>query len=165
MKQYHACILITALVSMPLIVHAQNLGPQVLSSCGTSFSTNSISISWTLGETATAVRNIPPLEISEGFHQPYTDSTVSNLIQPALHIDAHPNPLSRTVTVTFTGAKPRVTVRLYNLLGILVAERLVQSDEQTIRIPVAGCPDGMYFLVVLSPEMERLAVKKIIKAY
>jgi hypothetical protein len=95
-------ISLVALVLLSLAGHAQiMLEPSVLASGGNYAETESMSISWTLGELATTTLTGGDMILTQGFQQPSDFGTGINTEELNWGITAYPNPVATTLYVKF----------------------------------------------------------------
>ena len=62
--------LATSAICTTLIAASQSITPQVVATSGTHYSSSGHSLSWTIGESATATLSDPSNTLTQGFHQP-----------------------------------------------------------------------------------------------
>ena len=129
-------------------ISAQKIYPQILSSSGNSYQTNTMTIEWTLGELAITTINGPTSMITQGFHQPrYTITAIDELSQAIGKISVYPNPTSDEVHMTMTFDKiMSVQVRLTDSNGRLLWNKKYVGQNMDESTSFRNLPNGNYFL-------------------
>lgn len=163
MKTRHTVLVLLALL-MSWTAQAQRIDPAVIAASGAFAQTPSVSVSWTVGQTAVDLRTGHFGSLSEGFQQSFLTIIPMRESSIPLTLDLYPNPTRYSVLVTLAGAQEEMTLVLYNLLGEAVLHQNVRSGDQHVRLSFETLPSGLYLLVALSVSGEQLALYKIVKA-
>lgn len=164
MKSFCFTVLLCVTISWHTSAYAQGNAPSVVSGGGGQFVNDAVTLDWTLGETAVAVRRSPILVLAEGFQQPALHVVTTEEPDLPYTISLHPNPTRSTVRVTLLGLDRPAQLRLYNLLGEVFASERVQQGSSVVNLSLANRASGLYMLLVLDESGKRLAQYKIIKA-
>ena len=145
------------LLKIPLMVltilctiglHAQKIYPQILSSAGNSYQTNTMTIDWTLGELSITTITGPSAMITQGFHQPrYAITAIDELSQAMGKISVYPNPTSDEVHMKMTFDKiMSVQVRLTDSNGRLLWNDKYVGQKMDESTSFRNLPNGNYFM-------------------
>ncbi|MFA6233858.1 MAG: T9SS type A sorting domain-containing protein [Bacteroidota bacterium] len=163
MKTRHT-VLVLLVVLLSWTARAQRIDPAVIAASGAFAQTSSVSVSWTVGQTAVDLRTGHFGSLSEGFQQAFL--TVIPIREHSLpfSLDLYPNPTRYSVLVTLDGVQDEMTLVVYNLLGEPVLQQNVRSGDQHVRLSFETLPSGLYLLSALSVSGEQLALYKIVKA-
>ncbi len=146
------------------VVHAQRIEPSVVAVTGGHAQTSSVSISWTVGQTAVATRSSGSGTLTEGFQQSFLTVIPIKDRGVPFTLQLYPNPTRNSVLVSMDGVKEDMRLVMYNLLGEPVLLHDVRSGERLVRLSMTALPVGLYLLAALSPSGEQTALYKIVKA-
>ncbi len=163
MKTRHVALVLLGIL-LSWTARAQRIDPAVVAVSGSFAQTSSVSVSWTVGQTAVDLRHGHFGTLSEGFQQAFLTVIPTKDRSTAFSLDLYPNPTRYSVLVTINGAQDNMTLVLYNLLGESVLRQEVRSGDQRVRLAFDTLPSGMYLLVAFSGAGEQLALYKIVKA-
>ena len=141
-----------------LIAQAQEL----ISSQGGYQSNETLSMTYSVGETVTETFSNPASILSQGFNQPsFTISTESKDVSLNMLIEAWPNPTNDYVILSVPGNKgKKISYRLFDLDGRLITGSGLTGNN--IEIPFATLAPSIYFLKVYVQDKE-IQTFKIIK--
>jgi hypothetical protein len=151
---------------LALSAGAQQIKQEVIASAGgyNVASGNTISISWTLGETIipTFTSQDGSLVLTHGFQQKIVITTVEeNFINP-VKITVFPNPTSEIVNIEFeTPTDAEITLFLLNNQGSLVKTIQIPTTTLTKEINMQDLPSGIYYLRLLKGKL--VNVYKVVK--
>ena len=150
-------LLITALMTLP--AGAQQF---LISTAGNEFENTETSISWSMGELATASYTSGELLVTEGFQQPRLEvSTLIDQTGDEAEINAYPNPVRYQLTVDFPANEGDATLmELYDLKGRLL--KVTSFNGKSERIDLSSFPSGEYILRIREGD-QLLKSLKIIK--
>ena len=125
--------------------------------------TATISLDWTLGETAVSRWNTPGGFTTEGFHQPILEvSLLPEYSSPKVSIA--PNPVQSTLNVLVSDAKQKVLFgQLVDIQGRVLVQRTNLSSGNT-EFNLSNLPSGIYFLKVSQQNGKPIEVFKVVKA-
>ena len=159
---------ICALVLMffALSVGAQQIKQEVIASSGgyNVASGNTISISWTLGETIipTFTSQDGSIVLTHGFQQRIVITTVEeNLVNP-VRITVFPNPASEIANVEFdTPTDTEITLFLLSNQGSLVKTIQIPSGTLIKEINMQDLPSGIYYIRMVKGKL--VNVYKVVK--
>jgi hypothetical protein len=145
------------------LIFSKNLYSQeILSTSGDEFTTSSMQLSWTLGETMIETYSQSSIVLTQGFHQGILNVSVieeSNL--NGMSISAFPNPASDWLNIKVDlNNSTNLTAYLYSAEGKLV--KVISLNDGLNLISLADYSKSTYYLNVLS---ENKVVKsfKIVK--
>lgn len=145
-----------------LVSQAQSLSPEVISSAGGKMQNSTISLDWTLGETAVARWNTPNGFTTEGFHQPILQVTLlPEYASPKVSIA--PNPVQSTLNVLI---KEPFQKTLFGQLVDVQGRVLVQRANLTLgntEFNLSNLAAGVYFLQVLEKNGKTVEAFKVVK--
>ncbi|MCZ7556512.1 MAG: T9SS type A sorting domain-containing protein [Bacteroidia bacterium] len=157
-------ILVLILWCIAGIVHAQRIEPSVIAVSGGHAQTPSVSISWTVGQTAVETRSTGSTALTEGFQQSFLTVIPMKDRGVPFSLQLYPNPARYSVLVSLDGVKEDMRLVLYNLLGEPVLRHEVRTGERMVRLQLTSLPAGLYLLAALSPTGGQTALYKIVKA-
>lgn len=131
-----------------LSTHAQ----EVIGSSGTTNSSATHSLEWTIGETITATANSGTNTVTQGFHQ--TMLTVSSIEEEGtkFNISAFPNPTNSILNITITNCEEELNVQLYDVAGKLIESLIYAEGQESSIINFEKYERGTYYITVSSSE-------------
>jgi hypothetical protein len=155
-------IFISLCVIFSLSATAQQIKQEVIASAGgfSVASDNSLSISWTLGETIvpTFTSSDGSLVLTPGFQQKLIVTAVQENIAGDVKVTIYPNPASELINIEFdTPTEELIQVTLLDARGRLVKSDRIESSVITRQINLQDLPAGLYYL--------RLTKGKFINVY
>jgi Secretion system C-terminal sorting domain len=146
---------------LPIWCVAQGMSLQVVGTAGSSASTTTGSLDWTVGEMMVSPRQTGDVYLGEGLQQAKLGNTpitsVGDPDAPAISLTVYPNPAADFILVE-TDA-PTLTVRLFDLLGRQVGPLTVVNGNA--RIDLSALPAGMYLLQAFDDRQRLAAAAKI----
>ncbi len=163
MNARHIVVFLLALF-LSCTAHAQVIDASVVAVSGGFAETGTVSVAWTVGQTAVESRRAYAGTLNEGFQQAYLSVIPIREHSIPFSLDLYPNPARTSVLVNMTGIEEDMSLVLYNLLGEEVMRRNVRSGEQMTRLPFTTLPGGLYMLVAFTGSGEQLGLYKIVKA-
>lgn len=122
---------------------------QVVGSAGTTTISGSGSISWTMGEVATASMEGADLRLTQGFQQG-SNLVVTNLNDlESLESDiiAYPNPIINSLTIETKEQTGNIRYNLYTPTGQLLSDGTIESPFYTMDL--SDYPTGNYIVRIL----------------
>jgi hypothetical protein len=133
-----------------LIAQAQEL----ISSQGGYQANETLSMTYSVGETVTETYSNPASILSQGFNQPsFTISTVSKDVSLNMLIEAWPNPTKDYVILSVPGNNgKKISYRLFDLDGRFITGSGLTGNN--IEIPFATLTPSIYFLKVYVQDKE-----------
>ena len=142
-----------ALFSGVTYLFAQSISPQVIGSTGTFATTGSYSLSYTVGEVATATLTGTNNIITQGFQQPNDVYTgLQSINEPALNAQLYPNPATTEINLVINSTtNDTYKVELVDLLGrVLLQPLTTQIDKGAYHyvFNVQSLPASMYFITI-----------------
>ncbi len=142
------------------------LEPSVIASGGSYAETETMSISWTLGELATTTLSGGDMILTQGFQQPIDFETGISTQELNWEITAYPNPVSDELNVRFDIDRTRdFWIEIQDVTGRVLS--LEQHKEvfpaNVLQINTSNFTYGVYFLKVFTPDREQSQVLSIRK--
>lgn len=160
-------ILITILgcLLFPWAAFSQTIANQVIASSGQTLESGGIVLDYTVGETITASLSGADFLLTQGFHQPYPDSSVSIFpFSDALNVLIFPVPFTSTLNLVGKGNIPDTS---FEVAILDVNGRIVFTTSMDLREPqtiaLHHLPAGTY-LLSLGQGQHRIT-QQIIKIY
>lgn len=163
MKTRHTFVFLLALL-LSCTAHAQVIDASVVAVSGGYAETATVSVSWTVGQTAVDSRRAHTGSVSEGFQQAYLSVIPIREQSVPFSLDLYPNPTRYSVLVNMAGVEEDMALVLYNLLGEEVMRSKIRSGEQMTRLSFETLPSGLYMLVAFTGSGKQLGLYKIVKA-
>ena len=140
-------------------VYAQQITPSVVNNCGTSFTTPSASITYSIGETAITKIGNGSNNITQGFLQPLVNGNSIKENKASYNFAMYPNPSSQEVKIESANYKEEVFVKLLDATGKL----LYSGNLSNGSLFIGNYPNGLYQLLVLDKDQQLLERKTINK--
>ena len=155
-------ILILISLFLGLALNAQQIKQEVIASAGgyNKSQDNSISISWTLGETIipTFTSQDGTLILTHGFQQKLIITTVEENLEDLVDVTIYPNPTSEMINIQFqTSPDKEILVYLLDGSGKLVKTDRIDVAMMNKTINMQDLPAGLYYL--------RLTKGKLVNVY
>jgi hypothetical protein len=147
-----------------LSVGAQQIKQEVIASAGgfNVASGNSISISWTLGETIIPTFSAGGLTITHGFQQKILVTTIEDNILNNVKVTIFPNPASEGVNLEFdTPTDGVISLYLLDNQGKLVKTEQIEAATTNKEIKMQDLPSGIYYLRLIKGRL--INVYKVVK--
>lgn len=140
MKQIISSLFLVVAAHM---MSAQHLSPEVVATAGESFSTNSLTLDWTLGEVMTETYS-GTIVLTQGFHQPALQTTsLEDLDSHVGTVTVYPNPTTDRISIQTekTGVLQAV---LWDMSGRVVLQATTSATNT--ELDLSELPDGIYLL-------------------
>jgi len=158
--------LINLMMLIAISVGAQQVKQEVIASAGgyNVASGNTISISWTLGETIvpTFTSQDGSLIITHGFQQKMILTAVEEHILNPVTVSVFPNPASEVVNIKFdTPTDAVITLFLLNSTGNVLKTEQIQPATINKDINLQDLPSGIYYLRLVKGKL--VNVYKVVK--
>ena len=149
-------ILLTLLLVINLAINAQ----EVISVQGASYSNSNGSIDFTIGEVVTATLTNTNIILTQGFHQ--TNLTVLAVDDFDINFQARvfPNPTQDILQLDIQNYSG-LNYKLYDIQGRQLS--IAKIDKKNTVINTAQYAKGMYLLVILNENKQKLKTYRIIK--
>ncbi len=140
--------------------------PSVIASGGGQGKTETISISWTLGELATTTLTGGDIILTQGFQQPFDFGTGISTKEMNWEITAYPNPVKDDISIKFEIDRPReFLIEIQDVTGRVIS--LEQHKEifpgDVVQLNTSSFTYGVYFLKVFTSDKEQSQVLSIRK--
>lgn len=126
-------------------VQAQSLTPQVIASSGTSFSTASARLEFTIGEVATSSLTAGGNTLTQGFHQPELRFASLENYADDFAFTLYPNPTEQFVTVE-SSKEDDMQIHLYDANGKSILVSAIFQQKITVDLQTLAA--GSYVLMV-----------------
>jgi len=122
------------------------------------------SITWTLGEMIIETGAQTGLnDYTQGFHQPYIDVTVIEDSIIDSNINVFPNPAIAQLNIRYNKFKQGDALCLYDAIGkLLLIEQIVEAN---MILPFEAYSAGIYYLVILNKDNEKIKTFKVQKSH
>ena len=144
--------------------YAQSLSPQVIASSGTTFSSASSKLEFTIGEVVTTTLTTSGNTLTQGFHQPKVLFAISAIDNKGEKISVYPNPVVDHVLVDFSGAEGNHLVEIFDMRGQLLKRELVVDKQKQIKISFLEYANGIYLINVIDKDSNSHSSYKINKS-
>lgn len=130
---------------MGIALRAQNIERHVLATAGGFGEQNGVSVSWTLGEAATATLADGTIVLTQGFQQPGNDTTTTAVGQSIGNfiVKIYPNPAGDALTLELP-LEMQLQASLSDAAGRTLAAQVVSGT--TASFDVSQLPAAAYFL-------------------
>ena len=161
-------LLIIPVLGIASLCKAQSLSPNVISSTGGIDKTNSISLEWTMGESAVQTTSAEGKIYTEGFHQPelrVIDIVAQNeSLSASYTINIAPNPVKSLLTVNIKSPdEVNLFLTLTDLNGKSIAstEGFFKNDSRDV--DMSAFASGIYLLHITNSKGDLIKTFKISK--
>lgn len=142
-------LLITALLLTQLL-YSQSIERYVIGAAGGSYNDGTTYLDYTAGEVMVTTLNNVSNFLTQGFQQPFTNSTVAveEVTEQATLFSIFPNPVVNDLTLTYSGEEATsIRMSLMNALGQLLSDRTVEIvPGENILIDFSAYATGNYYL-------------------
>ena len=159
-------ILFLAMLTTCACVMGQTLSPVVIATAGNYSGGESLSLSWTMGETAVTTLENGDFLLTQGFQQPWKLATGIAVPQAAWENRVWPNPVTTRVHIEFNMEKAGMYIlTLTDLTGrrtVIATTRMIFPGEQ-ITLDMSRCTPGMYLLRITTEEKKSFRIYKLIR--
>ena len=151
--------IIFAIYLLGFTVRGQSVERYVIGSGGgTYFDGANLRMDYTLGEFATLTLNNPSNILTQGFQQPFVDTTTVINVEgnDEMSISFYPNPTSGNLNIDITNSKNQeILIELYDLLGQKLSS--TQSNigfggNANLKLDLSHFANGTYFVRVMTGE-------------
>jgi Secretion system C-terminal sorting domain len=154
-------ILITTLILFSIAATAQ-VKQEVIASAGgyNKSADNSISISWTLGETIvpTFTSQDGSIILTHGFQQKLIITAIEENLEEPVKVTIYPNPASEVINIQFESATDKeISLYLLDSQGKLVKTDKIEAATIDKTVNLQDLPAGIYYL--------RLTKGKLVNVY
>lgn len=141
-------------------IFAQSLSPQVIASSGTTFTSASAKLEFTIGEVATSTLTAGGNTLTQGFHQPEIQFNSLENYNPDFVFTLYPNPTEQLVTVE-SSKEENMQVHVYDANGKAI---IVSSVfEQKITIDLQTLAAGSYIFRITTKDGKPLHSYTVLK--
>lgn len=143
-------LLISGLTGINFLT-AQTMDPTVLSSASGEGKSTTLSLTWTLGETAVSSGYTTNQLFTEGFHQPRMILSPSNFKGDQFSITLAPNPAHAQIRLDIVSSiQTELSVYLHDVRGSQILYSRLPSGSNQALLNLEGITPGIYFLQIRS---------------
>jgi hypothetical protein len=137
-------------ISISSMTYGQTNDLRVVSTAGTSFTSGTLSLDWTLGEVVIETVEGPSGMMTQGFHQPtYTLVSVNPIPEEIGHVLVSPNPFFEDVSITLSFTKPENgVIKLFDMMGKELWKKRFEGNAVAEKYNGSALSSGSYLLVV-----------------
>ncbi len=154
-------ILILLLLS-PLWAFSQNFDQHIFSVQGDFSESETMTLSWTIGENFTETAYIPNQVITQGFQQSFLKVRKIDIPETeSLNVEIFPNPTSGILQMNVRDEKNPVRIEIVDVSGKLI----FQNDNYELKnaIDLSNYSAGIYFIRITDFSKTKYSVYDIIK--
>jgi hypothetical protein len=158
-------LVITSLcLALTIFCKAQVFSPAVITSAGTSGTSATCIIDWTLGEVAIETYTQTTVILTQGFQQNFIGSPTAIEIAESNEFAFYPNPVREQLYISLKHSGiERYLVEIINIKGVKVWNKMLESAKAIEKLDVNNLPSGMYMLRISSHQGKILKSTKFIK--
>lgn len=156
-------LIIAALLLVTVPAFSQTKQSEVVASAGGSVTTETVSVSYTVGEPVVGTLSAGNVVLNQGFQQGYIDIPDTE-VEAALakNVRLYPNPLKTTLFVELQEIPDGdCVVKCFDMSGRMVGEAQYDSDPR-MSIDMSSLPQGAYFVKVFVDDSE-LVNSRVVK--
>ena len=147
------------------LVDAQSFQPTVIGSAGANAVFTNGTMAWTIGEVMTETYSASSYHFTQGFHQPDTMATPTDVNNPMLgSVLVYPNPVIDHVVVDLLQITGNFFVELFDSQGKLVAKQAIYPGVSPARISFKEMANGIYVIHVINTDLNQRVSYKLIKS-
>ncbi len=149
----------TLLLSV-LIINAQSISAELISSAGNHYQDENIQVSWSIGEPIIATLAEGDLILTQGFHQDrYTIQTLIEDLSSNFKVKIYPNPTTDFINVNFTENSPsaKLQIKLYDFNGKMLLVKDVKTDNE--KIDMSKLANSVYILKITDNKKDIFSYK------
>jgi hypothetical protein len=135
---------------------------QLVTSAGGSYSSPTLSVTYSVGEIVTETFSGTTIKLTQGFHQPsYTISTKNEILPVGSSIMAFPNPTKDLIKLTVTDPQNKnFSYKVIDAKGQVIMENKVK--QAISELPFSSLSPSVYFLKIYENKKE-VKTFKIVK--
>ena len=161
MKYIFSSIILILYTLFTINYYSQTTGEEfIISTAGEdAIMSNGNQVSWTIGELVTVTAEMPEKHFTQGFHQPYINVTDVIDHQPSFMVNIFPNPATDYLFIKLETIRKGDRYQLLDVKGKLLHNEPIVNTE--ITLPFNSYSTGVYFLVFINNENEKLKTYKI----
>jgi len=165
MKYIFSSIFLILYTLLTINYYSQTTGEEfIISTAGEdAVMSNGNQVSWTIGELVTVTAEMPEKHFTQGFHQPYINVTDIIDHQPSFLVNIFPNPATDYLFIKLETIRKGNRYQLIDVKGKLLLNEPIVNTE--ITLPFYSYSTGVYFLVFINKENEKLKTYKIQKSH
>lgn len=160
-------LFVLILTTISLSTFAQDIPLWVVASAGANSTSSSISVDWTLGETAVTLLESDGYLLTQGFHQAdlFLTSIDDNINISSLDVTIFPNPVRGTFNLVINSDidnQTETTIEVVDITGRLTMTKKVNiHPNQPCSVDVQSLNAGVYLVRVINSS--RVKLIKLIK--
>lgn len=146
-------ILLTLIFGTTISISAQSIERQVLGSTGGTFSSSSITVTSTVGETAVATFS-GSLTLTQGYQQADTNNSTSiHEITVKASYSLYPNPTTgkSNLAITTENSNAEIQILIYSAAGKLIStgnQSLIAGTTSRVELDLSIQAAGVYFIKI-----------------
>jgi len=129
--------------------YAQSLSPQVIASSGTTFSSASSKLEFTIGEVVTTTLTTSGNTLTQGFHQPEIQFASLEGYNSGYTFTLYPNPTEQFVTVEST-KEDNIQLHVYDISGQSIM--VTSIFQQKVTVDLQSLAAGSYILRITNKD-------------
>ncbi len=155
--------IIAALLLVTVPAFSQTKQSEVVASAGGSVTTETVSVSYTVGEPVVGTLSAGNVVLSQGFQQGYIDIPDTD-VEAALakNVRLYPNPLKTTLFIELQEVpEGDCVVKCFDMSGQMVGSAQYDSEPR-LSIDMSNLPQGAYFVKVFVDDSE-LVNSRVVK--
>lgn len=141
-------------------ISAQVFSPEVIASAGTTLSSPTIQMDFTIGEVVISTLSGSGNVLTQGFHQPKINISEVENFTDAFNFHVYPNPTEQFVTIE-SSSEDEMRVYLYDEHGKTIQVSGVFSQKVTMDVELLSA--GPYFMLITTKAGEPLHSYTVIK--
>ena len=149
-------------MSVAIILNAQSIQNDVISSAGASSSSAGMKIDYTIGEPIIETAVATNVNLTQGFHQP--SLTITSIEEPdaLTDINCYPNPVNDELIIDVSSQYTEALIyMIYDLNGKILSSETLNSGTNTINMQSYAV--GNYLLQIKETSSGRTFNSKILK--
>lgn len=151
----------TLVISLLFCGIALSNAQTIVATSGNTYSNNSNTINFTLGEIIISTYSNANTEITQGFHQTSLKVIPVIDLNQGFTILVYPNPTSEFIYIESSRLVKDYHLEIYDTDGRLVIRK--RMNELSTSINISQYPTAIYFLRILDANQNKVKVSKIIK--
>lgn len=159
------CICICSLLLLQFI-KAQEISPFILSSAGSFYKPNDISISFTIGELVIETIGTTDHTLTQGFQQgSWTISSIATNPFPVIEIKVYPNPANDFIIIEWMDEQnAEFNIELYDLMGRKVIHKTASALQTQFELRIDNLTQSVYILRIRDTDNMVIKTFRIIKS-
>ncbi len=150
------------LLCIPFAVFGQDVSLYVLPAQGGFATSETMTLSWTLGEGFTETTYLDDVVVTQGFQQPFFDlQRVTPLSADTYQANIYPNPTPGNLNLELMNPGSGYQVEVIDLTGKVL--QTLQATDKICQIDMSDYPAGQYFVRISSDTDLRQTLFNVVK--